>query len=204
MCRLDDRHTSDQRIVAKEEECGGEILVAVRRDIRVVVDGTHFVHVRGLRSDTVRVRPIARFRRLTPKWRCRSAVHFFIAFSWAAIYYAASRKLEFLVEHPLVCGLFYGAAVEEVMNLIVLPLSALHARGPYRLQDLLLGLGVGLAVGLGVTVTPPVFGDGGTSVENVAPPNRLALWLPAASVPSPSSRQLATSPSGKGAPSCCT
>src|SRR5438552_11896499 len=159
MCRLDDRHTSDQRIVAKEEECGGEILVAVRRDIRVVVDGTHFVHVRGLRSDTVRVRPIARFRRLTPKWRCRSAVHFFIAFSWAAIYYAASRKLEFLVEHPLVCGLFYGAAVEEVMNLIVLPLSALHARGPYRLQDLLLGLGVHMVVvGLPIAYSVRWFG----------------------------------------------
>src|SRR5256886_17604006 len=55
-------------------------------------------------------------------------LHFFIACSAAAIYYAASRKLRFMTEHPLVCGLFFGAAVEEVMNLIVLPLSALHAR----------------------------------------------------------------------------
>src|ERR1700681_3455553 len=47
-------------------------------------------------------------------------LHFFIAFSAAAIYYAASRRLVFLKEHPLVCGLFFGAAVEEVMNLIVL------------------------------------------------------------------------------------
>jgi hypothetical protein len=67
-------------------------------------------------------------------------LHFFIAFSAAAIYYAASRRLHFLVEHPLVCGLFFGAAVEEVMNLIVLPLSALHAKGPYSLHDLILGL----------------------------------------------------------------
>jgi hypothetical protein len=51
-----------------------------------------------------------------------------------------------LKEHPLVCGLFYGAAVEEVMNLIVLPLSALHARGPFKLYDLLLGLGVHMVV----------------------------------------------------------
>ncbi|HZR57791.1 MAG TPA: hypothetical protein VFA74_13030 [Terriglobales bacterium] len=36
--------------------------------------------------------------------------------------------LGFLKEHPLICGLFYGAAVELVMSLIVLPLSALHAR----------------------------------------------------------------------------
>ena len=32
------------------------------------------------------------------------------------------------------------------MNLIVLPLSALHARGPYTLHDLLLGLGVHMVV----------------------------------------------------------
>jgi|ERR1700722_3283467 len=53
-------------------------------------------------------------------------LHFFIAFSVTAIYYAASRRLVFLTEHPLVCGLFYGGAVEVVMGYIVLPLSALH------------------------------------------------------------------------------
>jgi len=40
----------------------------------------------------------------------------------------------FLREHPLVCGCFYGIAVELVMSYIVLPLSALHARGPYKLH----------------------------------------------------------------------
>ncbi len=73
-------------------------------------------------------------------------LHFFIAFSVAAIYYAASRRLVFMKEHWVVCGLFYGAAVEEVMNLVVLPLSALHARGPYTLHDLLLGLTVHMVV----------------------------------------------------------
>jgi hypothetical protein len=73
-------------------------------------------------------------------------LHFFIALSAAAIYYAASRKLTFLKEHPLVCGLFYGIAVELVMSYIVLPLSALHARGPYKLNDVLLGLAVHMVV----------------------------------------------------------
>jgi hypothetical protein len=73
-------------------------------------------------------------------------LHFFIALSAATSYYAASRRLVFLKEHPLVCGLFFGAAVEEVMNLAVLPLSALHARGPYKLHDLLLGLLVHMVV----------------------------------------------------------
>jgi Na+/alanine symporter len=73
-------------------------------------------------------------------------LHFFIACSAAAVYYAASRRLGFLTEHPLVCGLFFGAAVEEVMNLVVLPLSALQARGPYKLHDLILGLLVHMVV----------------------------------------------------------
>src|SRR5580700_12268316 len=53
-------------------------------------------------------------------------LHFFIACSAATAYYAASRKLAFLKEHALVCGLFFGMAFYLVMNLIVLPLSALH------------------------------------------------------------------------------
>ena len=73
-------------------------------------------------------------------------LHFFIALSAAAIYYAASRKLVFLAEHPLVCGIFFGAAVEDVMRFVVLPLSALHARGPYTLHDLILGLAVHMVV----------------------------------------------------------
>src|SRR5712692_382008 len=73
-------------------------------------------------------------------------LHFFIAFSAAAIYYAASRRLAFLKEHPLVCGLFYGVAVELVMTLIVLPLSALHAVGPYKLHHLIRGLLVHMVV----------------------------------------------------------
>lgn len=73
-------------------------------------------------------------------------LHFFIALSAATIYYEASSRLTFLKEHPLVCGLFFGAAVEEIMNLVVLPLSALHARGPYTLHDLILGLLVHMVV----------------------------------------------------------
>ena len=73
-------------------------------------------------------------------------LHFFIATSVAAVYYAASRKLTFLTEHPLVCGLFYGMAVELVMSYIVLPLSALQSTGPYSLHDVLLGLVVHMIV----------------------------------------------------------
>lgn len=73
-------------------------------------------------------------------------LHFFIAFSFAAFYYAMSRRLTFLREHWVVCGLIYGAGIEEVMSLVVLPLSALHARGPYELHDLIQGLLVHMVV----------------------------------------------------------
>src|SRR5437879_8420167 len=86
-------------------------------------------------------------------------LHFFIAMSVATIYYAASRRLRFLIEHPLVCGLFYGAAVDQVMTLIVLPLSALHAKGPYKLHDLILGLVVHMVViGLPISFSVRRFG----------------------------------------------
>ncbi|HEX7679339.1 MAG TPA: hypothetical protein VF713_14505 [Thermoanaerobaculia bacterium] len=97
-------------------------------------------------------------------------LHFFIAFTLAAIYYVGSRLLVFPIEHPLVCGLFFGAAVENVMNLVVLPLSALHARGPYRLYDLILGLAVhAVIVGLPIAY----------SVRRFAAPNRGRLQEPA-------------------------
>jgi hypothetical protein len=67
-------------------------------------------------------------------------LHFFIAFAAASVYYTASCWLGFLTEHALVCGLFFGVAVELVMSLVVLPLSALHAKGPYELHDLIQGL----------------------------------------------------------------
>jgi len=67
-------------------------------------------------------------------------LHFFIAFTAAAMYYAASRRLSFLKQHPLVCGLYYGATVQLVMHLIVFPLCAFHESNPIPIHDLLLGM----------------------------------------------------------------
>jgi hypothetical protein len=95
-------------------------------------------------------------------------LHFFIALSFAAVYYAASRKLVFLAEHPLVCGLFYGAAVEVVMGYIVLPLSALHARGPYELHDVIQGLLVHMVVvGLPISFSVRQFANRGVPAPAV-------------------------------------
>lgn len=74
------------------------------------------------------------------------ALHLLIFVCIAAIYYVASRRLSFLKEHWLVCGLFYGMATDLVMRLIVLPLSALHARGPFTLHDEIQALAIHMIV----------------------------------------------------------
>ena len=56
------------------------------------------------------------------------ALHFVIAFSLVAVFYAASRYLTFLTRQAVVSGLVYGLIVFGVMNLIVLPLSAAKPR----------------------------------------------------------------------------
>jgi uncharacterized membrane protein YagU involved in acid resistance len=59
-------------------------------------------------------------------------IHFFIAFVASAAYYFASRKLSFLNEHAVICGLLYGIAVHLFMTFVVLPLSAL--KRPFSMQ----------------------------------------------------------------------
>ena len=86
-------------------------------------------------------------------------LHFFIALSAATIYYLASRRLTFMPAHPLVCGLFFGMAVELTMRLVVLPLSALHSRGPFKLDDLIRGLMVhAVLVGLPIAYSVRLWG----------------------------------------------
>ena len=87
-------------------------------------------------------------------------LHFLIAFTAAAVYYGASRRLGFLTQHALVCGLFFGIAVELTMSLIVLPLSALHATGPYQYRGLVQGLLVHMVlVGLPISFSIRRFGQ---------------------------------------------
>lgn len=68
------------------------------------------------------------------------SIHYFIAFSAAAAYCLVSKRLDFLREHFIVCGLFYGIGFFLFMQLVVLPLSAYHAMGPYQYRGLVQGL----------------------------------------------------------------
>jgi hypothetical protein len=87
-------------------------------------------------------------------WALGVLLHFTIAFSAAAIYCLASKRLPFLRDHWLVCGIFYGIAVYLVMNLVVLPICALHAAGPYQLRGILQGIVAHIVlIGLPISVS---------------------------------------------------
>jgi hypothetical protein len=56
------------------------------------------------------------------------AIHFLIAFTAAAVFYAASRKFNSLTQHAVVSGVLYGIAVYIFMYWIVVPLAFPIAR----------------------------------------------------------------------------
>ena len=86
-------------------------------------------------------------------------LHYLIVLSAAAIYFAVSRRLYFLIEYWLICGLFFGVAIDVVMRLILLPLSAMHAMGPYQYHDLVLGMIAHMVlVGLPISFSVQSFG----------------------------------------------
>ena len=82
-----------------------------------------------------------------------AVLHFLIAFVWATVFWLASRKLKFLVQHPVVCGLLYGAFVYGFMYLVVLPLSAAYFKPTFTLYTVSLnGAGHMLLVGLPIAL----------------------------------------------------
>lgn len=68
------------------------------------------------------------------------ATHFFIATSWAAIYWFASRRLKVMVRHAWVSGTAFAVLVYGVMYQVVMPLSAIHRRVPQTPQQVLVSL----------------------------------------------------------------
>lgn len=96
--------------------------------------------------------PSAAFQGGALTWLLGMLLHFFIAFAAAVIYCFVGRKLDFLADHWIVCGLFYGMAVFLFMNFVVLPLSALHMAGPYQRRWLIEGI-LGNMVEIGLPIS---------------------------------------------------
>lgn len=72
------------------------------------------------------------------------ALHFFIAFTLVAVFYAARRSFGFARDHAISSGIIYGLIVFAVMNLIVLPLSAAKPR--HSLSGDLIQIGIHMFV----------------------------------------------------------
>lgn len=52
-------------------------------------------------------------------------IHYCIALTWTTVFCLASRRLPILTRRPVTSGLLYGAVVYLMMNVIVLPLTAI-------------------------------------------------------------------------------
>jgi len=71
-----------------------------------------------------------------PAWVLGMVLHYVISCIWATVFYLTSRRLPFLIEHPLIAGVNFGVWVELFMKLVVLPHSGLHATEPIGISDL--------------------------------------------------------------------
>ena len=83
------------------------------------------------------------------------ALHFFILFVAAGLYYMASRNLELLTRRAILGGLVYGVAIYLIMNFVVVPQSAFPHQPTFTAASVALNLGVhmilvGLPIALAV------------------------------------------------------
>jgi hypothetical protein len=72
-----------------------------------------------------------------------AALHVLIAFIWATIYNAASLKIPTLIERAALIGPVYGVVVYFLMQIIVLPLSAIQSP-PFAFAGNLKGMSIGI------------------------------------------------------------
>ena len=78
--------------------------------------------------------------------------HFVIAFSAATVYFTASRRIPFLVEHTAVSGVLYGIAVYFFMNRVVVPLSTAK-KYPFSFKMMVIGVVIHIfCVGLPIAI----------------------------------------------------
>lgn len=86
-------------------------------------------------------------------WLLGVFLHFVVAFAIAAVFYLMSRVVPVLLRHPIVSGLIFGVIAHFVMQIVVIPLSAIGATPTFPLKTTLNGvIGHALLVGLPVAL----------------------------------------------------
>jgi hypothetical protein len=79
------------------------------------------------------------------------ALHFLIALSAAAAYYAIASRWSAVIRHPWLAGPVFGVALYFVMNLVVLPLAGFRGGLPAAPPALINGLAIH-AFGVGMPI----------------------------------------------------
>jgi uncharacterized membrane protein YagU involved in acid resistance len=81
-------------------------------------------------------------------------LHYSIALIWTIIFYAITRELAMVSNHPAISGLLYGCLVYLIMNYIVLPLSRVpHLQNRVTVASRINGvLAVLLCIGLTISL----------------------------------------------------
>lgn len=86
-------------------------------------------------------------------------LHFVIAFGATTVFYLASRKMPWLIQHAVLAGVLYGIFVHQFMQQVVLPLSAFH-KAPFNVSALVIGLVTHIVcVGLPIALTVKKFSN---------------------------------------------
>ena len=78
------------------------------------------------------------------------AIHFLIAYTWCTVYFIASRKLKFLINQAVICGLGYGVVIWLFKNGVVLPLT-FHRSFFHPLRSVIIGMSI-LMVCIGLPI----------------------------------------------------
>ena len=79
-------------------------------------------------------------------------IHYAIALTWTAVYFAAAQRWALLIRRPVVCGLAYGGLVYLAMNFVVLPMTRVpHSTAAASVPSRVSGV-LALLICIGLTV----------------------------------------------------
>ena len=77
--------------------------------------------------------------------------HYFIAFSWTALFFFMYPALPWMTKNKYITGFLYGIFVWIMMNRVVIPLSEIPQR-PFNLKGALTGMSI-LMVAIGLPIS---------------------------------------------------